>query len=71
MSAQELIDMLDMAHFETKAEWYAFRDKAHAIFDTLSAEDREIVLEENVFEMLSMIIAAYEYVEEKENGHTV
>ena len=65
MDAQELIYLLEDAQFETREEWENFYKQARENFDSLSDEDREIVIEDNAFEMLSMIISAYEYEEQK------
>ncbi len=61
MDAQELIYLLEEAKFETRKEWMDFYEKAMGIFHSLSDEEKEIVIEDNAFEMVSMIIAAYEY----------
>lgn len=61
MDAQELIYLLEDAKFETRKEWMDFYEKAMEIFHSLSDEEKEIVIEDNAFEMVSMIIAAYEY----------
>ncbi len=60
MDVQEFMDMVFRAQFETKEEWLAFRDKVFSIFDSLSEEDKEIVVEENALEMLSMIIEGFD-----------
>ncbi len=60
MDVQEFMDMVFRAQFETKEEWLAFRDKIFSIFDSLSEEDKEIVVEENALEMLSMIIEGFD-----------
>lgn len=63
MKMQELIDMVDAAQFETKEEWIEFPKKVLDLLHQLSPEEQEIIIEENVFESLSMIISAYEYEE--------
>ncbi len=60
MDVQEFMDMVFRAQFETKEEWLAFRDTIFSIFDSLSEEDKEIVVEENALEMLSMIIEGFD-----------
>lgn len=63
MKMQELIDMVDAAQFETKEEWIEFQKKVLGLLHQLSPEEQEIIIEENVFEPLSMVISAYEYEE--------
>lgn len=65
MDAQELIYLLEDAQFETRAEWEEFYRKAQELFEGLSDEDKEIIIEDNAFEMISMIISAYEYEDEQ------
>ncbi len=69
MDAQELIYLLEDAQFETRAEWEEFYEKARQLFEGLSDEDKEIVIEDNAFEMISMVISAYEYEDEDEQNH--
>lgn len=59
MDAQELIYLLEDAQFETRREWEEFYQEAQEIFDGLTEEEKEIVVEDNAFEMVSMIISAY------------
>lgn len=40
---------------------YFSKEKAFAIFNKLSKEEQDILIEENLFEPLSMVLAAYEY----------
>ncbi len=61
MNAQELIYLLEDAQFETREEWEKFYKEAQEIFNGLSDEEQEIIIEDNAFEPLSMVIAAYEY----------
>ena len=61
MTMQELIDTTVEAQFETKREWTEFQRKAYHFFDQLSPEEQEVIIKDNVFEMISMIISAYEY----------
>jgi len=61
MDVQEFMGMVFRAQFETKEEWLAFRDEVYSMFDSLSKEDKEIVVEENTLEMLSMITEGFEY----------
>lgn len=63
MDAQELIYLLESAQFETREEWESFRDYTYGIFDSLPKEEQEIVIEDNAFEMLSMILEAFDYTE--------
>lgn len=65
MKMQELIDMVDVAQFETKEEWVEFQKKAFDLLQQLPPEKQEIIMEENVFEPLSMVISGYEYEEER------
>lgn len=65
MDVQEFIDMVFRSQFETREEWFAFRDEVYAIFNQMSKSDQEIIVEENALEMLSMIISGYEYEEER------
>ncbi len=57
---EELIDLLLMEDCESKEDFYELREKAFAIFEKLSKEEQDILIEDNVFEPLSMIISAYE-----------
>lgn len=61
MDAQELIYLLEDAQFETREEWEQLYKEAQEIFDNLSDKDKEIVIEDNAFESVSMVLAAYEY----------
>ena len=63
MKAQELIYLLESAQFEKREEWENFYKETHEIFDSLSEEEQEMIIEDNSFEMLSMIIEAYRYEE--------
>lgn len=65
MDVQEFMDMVFRAQFQTKEEWFAFRDEVYAIFDQMPKSDQEIIVDENALEMLSMIISGYEYDEER------
>jgi len=65
VDAQSLIYMLETAQFETREEWEKFYDEAHRIFDSLSQEEQEIVIEDNAFEPLSMILEAYHISDEE------
>lgn len=62
---EELIKLLDLENCETKEDFLALKGKADAMFEELSPEEQEIIIEENVFEPLSMIISGYEYEEER------
>lgn len=63
MNAQELIYLLESVQFETRKEWEDFYRETHEIFDNLPKEEQEMIIEDNSFEMLSMIIEAYKYGE--------
>lgn len=63
MGAQELIFLIESAQFETREEWERFNERVHAIFENLPTEEQEIIVEDNSFEMLSMILDAYNYSE--------
>lgn len=65
MTIQELIDMVDTVQFETKEEWIEFQNKALDLLHQLPPEEQKIIMEENVFESLSMVISGYEYEEER------
>lgn len=65
MNAQELIYLLEDAQFETREEWEEFYKEAQEIFNGLSDEEQEIIIEDNAFESLSMVIAAFEYEDEQ------
>lgn len=65
MDTQEFMDMVFNAQFETKEEWFAFKDKVYTIFDQMPENDKQIIIEDNTLEMLSMIISAYEYEDEQ------
>lgn len=67
MDVQEFMDMVFRAQFQTKEEWFTFRDEVYAIFDQMPKSDQEIIVDENALEMLSMIISGYEYEEERLN----
>lgn len=60
MDAQELIYMLEEAEFETEEEWRAFDKKMHEIFNGLPESEKEIIIDDNSFEPLSMIISAFD-----------
>lgn len=57
---EELIELLLMEKCETKENFFALKEKAFEMFDKLTPEEQEIIIEENVFEPLSMVISAYE-----------
>ena len=59
----ELMDLLWMEDCKTKEEFLELKEKAFAMFDKLPEEEQEILIEENVFEPLSMILAAFEHEE--------
>ena len=65
MDIQEFMDMVFRAQFETKEEWFAFKDEVYAIFNQMSESDKQIIIEDNTLEMLSMIISAYEYEDQQ------
>lgn len=65
MKMQELINMVDNAQFEIKEEWIEFQKKVLDLLHQLPPEEQEIIMEENVFEPLSMVISGYEYEEER------
>ncbi|MCM1224666.1 MAG: hypothetical protein NC548_60485 [Lachnospiraceae bacterium] len=62
---EELINLLLMEHCKSKEDFLELREKAFAMFDKLSKEEQEILVEDNVFESLSMVISAYEYEDEQ------
>lgn len=63
MMMQELLNMVDVVQFETKEEWIEFHKKSLNLLHQLPPEEQQIIIEENVFESLSMVISAYEYEE--------
>ena len=65
MDIQEFMDKVFRAQFETKEEWFAFKDEVYAKFNQMSESNKQIIIEDNTLEMLSMVISAYEYEEQK------
>lgn len=62
---EELIKLLDSENCETKEDFLALKEKADAMFEELSPEEQEIIIEENILEPLSMIISGFEYEEDR------
>ena len=51
MNTQELIYLLESEQFETREEWESFYRETHRIFDNLSKEEQEMIIEDNSFEI--------------------
>lgn len=62
---EELMNLLLMEHCKSKEDFLELREKAFTMFDKLPKEEQEILVEDNVFEPLSMVISAYEYEDEQ------
>lgn len=62
---EELIELLCSLEGETKQDFLDLQQKAFKMFDALSPEEQELIVEDNTFEMLSMTLEAFEY---EENG---
>lgn len=58
---EELMNLLLMENCKSKEEFLELREKAFAMFNKLPKEEQDILIEENLFEPLSMVLAAYEY----------
>ncbi|MED9903560.1 MAG: hypothetical protein UFG06_05190 [Lachnospiraceae bacterium] len=57
---EELIKLLCMEECKTKEDFLELRKKAFEIFEHLSPEEQDLVIEDNVFESLSTCIAAFD-----------